>query len=118
MLRTLIEARALVVLIVAAATGLWGTQTYPVSRDDVFLGLIAEHAPDVWRSRTTIHIRTESRCMTAPKIDATGGRWGPDVRPPRGEGHKRKVDSRQAGTREQVTRRLSGHTCESSRQVI
>ena len=42
MLRTLIEARALVVLIVAAATGLWGTQTYPVSRDDVFLGLIAE----------------------------------------------------------------------------
>ena len=49
MLRTLVEARALVALITGAATGLWGTQTYPVSRDDVFLGLIAERAPHVYR---------------------------------------------------------------------
>ena len=48
MLRLLIEARALVALTIAAATGLWGTQTYPVSRDDVFLGLIAERAPDMY----------------------------------------------------------------------
>ena len=49
MLRILIEARALVALAIAAAAGLWGTQTYPVWRDDVFLGLIAERAPDVYR---------------------------------------------------------------------
>jgi len=47
-LRLLIEARALVALTIAAATGLWGTQTYPVSRDDAFLGLIAERAPDMY----------------------------------------------------------------------
>jgi hypothetical protein len=48
-LRILIDARALVALTLAAAAGLWGTQTYPVPRDDVFLGLIAERAPDVYR---------------------------------------------------------------------
>jgi hypothetical protein len=47
-LHTLVDARALVALTLAAATGLWGTHTYPVSRDDVFLGLIAERAPDVY----------------------------------------------------------------------
>jgi hypothetical protein len=37
-LHMLVEARALVALTLAAATGLWGLQTYPVQRDDVFLG--------------------------------------------------------------------------------
>ena len=49
MLRILIEARALVALTLAAAAGLWGIQSYPVSRDDPFLGLIAEQAPRVYR---------------------------------------------------------------------
>ena len=52
MLRILVEARTLVSLTLAAAAGLWGTQTYPVPRDDVFLGLIAERAPDIYRVLT------------------------------------------------------------------
>src|SRR5262245_29268325 len=52
MLRILVEARTLVSLTLAAAAGLWGTQTYPVPRDDVFLGLIAERAPDMYRVLT------------------------------------------------------------------
>ena len=49
MFRTLVETRAPVALTLAAATGLWGVQTYPMPRDDVFLGLIAERAPSVYR---------------------------------------------------------------------
>jgi hypothetical protein len=49
MLRTLVQARAPVALTLAAATGLWGLQTYPISRDDVFLGLISEYAPVTYR---------------------------------------------------------------------
>jgi hypothetical protein len=48
-LRILVDARALVALTLAAATGLWGLQTFPVPREDVFLGLIAERAPHVYR---------------------------------------------------------------------
>ena len=49
MLRILVEARAVVALTLAAAAGLWGVQTYPVSPDDPFLGLIAEQAPGTYR---------------------------------------------------------------------
>ncbi len=49
MLRTLVQARAPVALALAAATGLWGLQTYPMARDDVFLGLISEYAPGTYR---------------------------------------------------------------------
>ena len=49
MLRTLVQSRAPVALTLAAATGLWGLQTFPISRDDVFLGLIAEYAPSTYR---------------------------------------------------------------------
>ncbi len=49
MLRTLVQSRAPVALILAAATGLWGLQAYPMSRDDVFLGLISEYAPGTYR---------------------------------------------------------------------
>jgi len=52
MLRILVEARTLVSLTLAAAAGLWGTQTYPMPRDDVFLGLIAERAPDIYHVLT------------------------------------------------------------------
>jgi hypothetical protein len=48
-LRILVDARALVALTLAAATGLWGLQSFPVQREDVFLGLIAEQAPHVYR---------------------------------------------------------------------
>ena len=49
MLRTLVHSRAPVALTLAAATGLWGLQTFPISRDDVFLGLISEYAPGTYR---------------------------------------------------------------------
>ena len=49
MLRTLVQSRAPVALTLAAATGLWGLQTYPISPDDVFLGLISESAPGTYR---------------------------------------------------------------------
>jgi hypothetical protein len=49
MIRQLIEARALVALTLATAAGLWGLQTYPLARDEVFLGLIGERAPHVYR---------------------------------------------------------------------
>ncbi len=49
MLRALIEARAPVALGLAAATGLWGTRTYPIPHDDVFIEMIATYAPHVHR---------------------------------------------------------------------
>jgi hypothetical protein len=36
-----------VALAVACGVGVWGIRAYPVSRDDVFLGLIGEQAPRV-----------------------------------------------------------------------
>lgn len=47
MLRKVVEARALVALALAGTGGAWGVHTYPVSQDDVFLGLIGERAPGV-----------------------------------------------------------------------
>ena len=38
MLRKIVEARVLVAMPWPRAVGLWGLRTYPVSRDDVFLG--------------------------------------------------------------------------------
>ena len=47
MLRKIVEARAVVALAMAGGIGLWGLRVYPVSHDDVFLGLIGERAPGV-----------------------------------------------------------------------
>src|SRR5688572_17770564 len=47
MFRKIVEARALVALAVSGGVGLWGLRAYPVSHDDVFLGLIGERAPGV-----------------------------------------------------------------------
>ena len=47
MLRTIVDARALVALAMSAGVGLWGLRAYPFSHDDVFLGLIRERAPGV-----------------------------------------------------------------------
>jgi hypothetical protein len=49
MLRSVVEARGPVALILAALTGTWGMHTYPASTDDVFLGMIAAGAPNVYR---------------------------------------------------------------------
>ena len=49
MLRTSVQSRAPVALTLAAATGLWGLQTFPISRNDVFLGLISEYTPGTYR---------------------------------------------------------------------
>ena len=39
MLRTVVEARGTVAVILAALTGAWGTHTYRVLADDVFFGM-------------------------------------------------------------------------------
>jgi hypothetical protein len=54
-LSTIIEARVLVALTLAAAPGLWGRQTYPVERAGGFLGFIADKRhtrPGYWRTST------------------------------------------------------------------
>src|SRR5690242_21305248 len=38
---------ALPILAMSGAVGLWGLRAYPISHDDVFLGLIGERAPRV-----------------------------------------------------------------------
>ena len=47
MLRKIVEARTLVALLMSAGAGVWGLRAYPISQDDVFLGLIGERAPGV-----------------------------------------------------------------------
>ncbi|HWI17009.1 MAG TPA: type IV secretion system DNA-binding domain-containing protein [Vicinamibacterales bacterium] len=47
MLRKVVEARSVVALAMSGGVGLWGLRAYPVSHDDVFLGLIGERAPGV-----------------------------------------------------------------------
>src|SRR5690348_11613254 len=47
MLRKIVEARTLVALLMSAGAGVWGLRAYPISHDDVFLGLIGERAPGV-----------------------------------------------------------------------
>lgn len=49
MMRAVVEARRAVALGGAAVVGTWGLQTYPLPRDDVFLGLISVQAPAVFR---------------------------------------------------------------------
>src|SRR5437762_1030626 len=49
MLRTILDARALVAMIVAAVIGGVGLHVYPLPTDDVFLGLIAVQTPAIFR---------------------------------------------------------------------
>jgi TraM recognition site of TraD and TraG len=48
MLRSILEARAVVALVVAAGVGTWGLHTYPVRPDEVFLALIQVRNPLVF----------------------------------------------------------------------
>lgn len=48
MLRAIVGARRPVALAAAASVGTWGLSIYPLSRDDVFLGLIAAQAPHIF----------------------------------------------------------------------
>ena len=48
MLRTILDARALVAMIVAAVIGGMGLHVYPLPTDDVFLGLIALRTPAIF----------------------------------------------------------------------
>lgn len=50
MLRTLIEARTLVALAVAAGVGTWGLHVYPLPTNNVFLALIDARAPHVFQT--------------------------------------------------------------------
>lgn len=49
MLRTVVEARGLVAMLVAAGVGTWGLHTYPVRTDDVFLALIEARKPFIFQ---------------------------------------------------------------------
>ena len=41
MIRAVLDARALVVMAVAAVVGIWGVYTFPFDRDNVFLAMIS-----------------------------------------------------------------------------
>ena len=47
MLRTLLDARALVATLVAAIVGVCGLQTFPMARDNPFLSVIEARRPDI-----------------------------------------------------------------------
>ena len=49
MLRSILEARAIVALCVAAGVGTWGLHAYPVRPDEVFLALIEVRKPLVFQ---------------------------------------------------------------------
>lgn len=48
MLRTILDARGLVALLVATGVGVYGLRTYPIAPENPFLGLIALQAPDAF----------------------------------------------------------------------
>jgi hypothetical protein len=52
MLRTVVEARALVAMVVAACVGTWGLRQYPVDHENVFLALIAAKDPAIFHVLT------------------------------------------------------------------
>ena len=49
MLRSILEARTMVALFVAAGVGTWGLHAYPVRPDEVFLALIEVRKPLVFQ---------------------------------------------------------------------
>ena len=59
MLRKIVEARGVVALAMSGGVGLWGLRAYPISRDDVFLGLIGEQAPGVLSVLTYGYMQAE-----------------------------------------------------------
>ena len=52
MLRTVVEARTLVAMMVAACVGAWGLRTHPVDQENLFLALIAAKDPTVFHVLT------------------------------------------------------------------
>ena len=51
MLRTVVEARTLVAMMVAACVGTWGLRAHPVDQENLFLALIAAKDPTVFHVR-------------------------------------------------------------------
>src|SRR5712691_7069721 len=45
----MLDARVLVAMMAAAATGVWGLRAHPMQTEDVFLGLIELQNPSVFR---------------------------------------------------------------------
>jgi len=52
MLRTVVEARTLIAMLVAACVGTWGLRMHPVDHENLFLGLIAAKDPTVFHVLT------------------------------------------------------------------
>src|SRR5207244_7657986 len=52
MLRTVVEARALVAMVVAACVGTWGLRQHPVDHENLFLALIAAKDPAIFHVLT------------------------------------------------------------------
>jgi TraM recognition site of TraD and TraG len=52
MLRTVVEARTLVAMMVAACVGTWGLRAHPVDQENLFLALIAAKDPTVFQVLT------------------------------------------------------------------
>src|SRR4051812_45443227 len=52
MLRTVVETRTLVAMMVAACVGTWGLRAHPVDHENLFLALIAAKDPTVFHVLT------------------------------------------------------------------
>jgi hypothetical protein len=52
MLRTVLEARLLVAVAIAAGVGAYGLRAYPLQGDEVFLAVIEARRPDLFRGLT------------------------------------------------------------------
>ena len=52
MLRTVVEGRALVAMLVAACVGMWGLHSFPVEHENLFLALIAAKDPTIFHVLT------------------------------------------------------------------
>ena len=65
MLRTVVEARTLVAMMVAAGVGTWGLRAHPVDQENLFLALIAAKDP------TVFHVLTYSYATIARVDSAT-----------------------------------------------
>ena len=52
MLHTIVDARALIAMVIAAVVGAWGVYEFPVNPDNVYLALIALQNPPVFKLLT------------------------------------------------------------------
>ena len=68
MLHTIVDARALIAMVIAAVVGAWGVYEFPVNPDNVFLALIALQNPPVFQD---VDLRYATLWFTTPFFAAS-----------------------------------------------